>query len=315
MTTPGAGELQGVILAAGKGLRLQPFSQGLPKPLLPILDRSLLERQIEAMRELGIDEILVVVGHLGHHVVRTLGDGSQLGVRLSYVEQQETLGIAHALGRTESRVRGPFMLFLGDIYFETRDMSSLVEEFARDDVDGVLAVKVEEDVESLRRNFSVELDSMGFVRRVIEKPRHPHGELKGCGLYVLDDTFFDAVHRTPRSALRDEYELTDALQTFIDRGFRLVPAHVVERDFNLSYPADLLEINLQAMEREGLDVYVSESAVIDPGARLRSSVVMAGARLPAGARLDRCVVLPGEEVQPGEHERTIFAFGEAVQCP
>ena len=93
---PSAKDFQGVILAAGKGKRIQPFSSHTPKPLLPVLDRPLIVWQIEAMRELGIDEIVIVIGHLGHHVVSALGDGSRFGVRLEYVEQEHVLGIATA---------------------------------------------------------------------------------------------------------------------------------------------------------------------------------------------------------------------------
>ena len=97
MSAPSS-DLQGVILAAGKGTRIQPFSDHYPKPLLPVYDRPLLLWQVEAMRELGITDILIVIGHLGHRVVQALGDGSRWGVRIRYVEQEETLGIAqHAL--------------------------------------------------------------------------------------------------------------------------------------------------------------------------------------------------------------------------
>lgn len=308
------GTLFGVILAAGKGLRLKPFTEGLPKPLLPVRDQPLLERQILALRDLGVREVLIVIGHLGHHIAQRFGDGSSLGLRIEYVEQEETLGIAHALAQASGRIRGPFMLFLGDIYFETRELSTMVEEFERDDVDGVLAVKVEQDPEALRRNFSVELGADRFVERVVEKPRRPRGNLKGCGLYVFDDAIFDAIACTPRSALRDEYELTHAIQGFIDRGARLVPAHVVEQDLNLSVPRDLLELNLYELRRSGEANYVAESASVDPAASLTGSVVMAGARVAAGVRLEGCVVLPGERVDSGEHERTIFAFGATVAC-
>lgn len=313
-STPKA-PLYGVILAAGKGLRLKPFTEGLPKPLLPVRDQPLLERQILALRDLGVREILIVIGHLGHHIAQRFGDGSSLGLRIEYVEQEETLGIAHALAQAADRIRGPFMLFLGDIYFETRDLSTMVEQFQRNDVDGVLAVKVEENVAALRRNFSIEVAESGFVERVVEKPRHPRGKLKGCGLYVFDDAIFEAIACTPRSALRDEYELTHAIQGFIDRGARLVPAHVVEQDLNLSVPRDLLELNLYELRGSGEANYIAETASVDPGAKLEGSVVMSGARVGAGVRLDRCVVLPGERVESGEHERTIFAFGGLVACP
>ena len=82
---------------------------------------------------------------------------------------------------------------------------------------------------------------------MIEKPQHPPSRLKGCGLYLFDPIFFDAVRRTPRTAMRDEYEITDAIQIFIDDGHRVRAARVIRDDLNLSYPADLLDINLKLL--------------------------------------------------------------------
>lgn len=309
-----AGQFQGVILAAGKGKRIRPFSDRYPKPLLPVLDRPLLAWQIEAMRGLGIRDVTIVIGHLGHRVVEELGDGSKFGVRLSFVEQDEMLGIAHAVGQLEPHVTRPFLLFLGDIFFETAGLESMLESFQRPDVQAVLAVKVEPDPAALRRNFTVEADEDGFVRRVIEKPRHPRTDLKGCGLYLFDPAIFDSIRRTPRTALRDEYELTDAIQIFIHDGYGVVPASVVQRDLNLSEPRDLLELNLHVLESGGRSAFVAPSASVPDGARVERSIVMAGAVLDPGAALEECVVLPGERVPAGQHRRSIFASGRAVAC-
>lgn len=307
-------DLEGVILAAGKGTRIQPFSDHYPKPLLPVFNRPLLLWQVEAMRELGITDILIVVGHLGHSIVASLGDGSRYGVRIRYVEQQETLGIAHAVGQLEPHVTRPFLLFLGDIFFETRDLASMLERFDEPEVDGVLAVKLEEDREAMRRNFSVEVGPEGFVTRVVEKPRMPRTNVKGCGLYLFDLSIFDAVRATPRTALRDEYELTTTIQIFVDDGFGVVPASVVERDLNLSNPPDLLALNLHVMQREGHTTFVAEDATVEAGAQVERSLVMGGAFVPAGATLTECLVLPGERVPKGQHRRTIFASGLEVPC-
>ena len=306
--------LEGVILAAGKGTRIQPFSDHYPKPLLPVFDRPLLLWQVESMRQLGITDILIVVGHLGHRVVESLGDGSKYGVKIRYVEQQETLGIAHAVGQLEPHIERPFLLFLGDIFFETRNLASMLDAFERPGVDGVLAVKVEPDCEAMRRNFSVELNDEGFVRRVVEKPQHPRTNLKGCGLYLFDLEIFDAVRATPRTALRDEYELTHTIQIFVTDDHGVVPAEVVESDLNLSNPQDLLDLNLHVMRREGHDCFVAEGATVDPAGSVRSSVVMEGAHVPTGAHLEDCLVFPGEEVPQGHFRRAIFAAGLEVSC-
>lgn len=310
-TEPG---IQGVILAAGKGKRLQPFSHHTPKPLLPVLDRPLIVWQILAMRDLGIEEIVIVIGHLGHYVVQALGDGEEFGVKLSYVEQENVLGIAHAVGQLEPVVQRPFLLFLGDIFFEIEDLGKMVELFQEDGVDGVLAVKVEKDPDAIRRNFTVDLDDDGRVQRVIEKPRHPRTNLKGCGLYLFDTTIFDAVRRTPRTALRDEYELTDSIQIFVDYGYGVVPAPIVQSDLNLSGPEDLLELNLHVMRTAGHTRYLAESTSVSEDAQIEESVVMSGARIESGVQLHRCLVLPNEVVRAGSYRDTIFAGGIEVPC-
>ena len=313
MTTTNS-SVQGVILAAGKGTRIRPFSDHYPKPLLPVFDRPLLLWQVEAMRELGITDILIVIGHLGHRVVQSLGDGSKWGVNIRYVEQEETLGIAHAVGQLEPHLDQPFLLFLGDIFFETKQLGSMLEAFDREGVDAVLAVKIENDQAAMRRNFSVEVGENGFVSHVVEKPRYPRTNLKGCGLYLFDVSIFDAVRATPRTALRDEYELTTTIELFVQSGHGIVPAEVIEADLNLSAPPDLLDLNLHVMRQRGIDCHIAEGAFVDGDATVDSCVIMEGARIEAGANLHECLVLPGEVVRAGKWSRSIFASGQEVSC-
>lgn len=293
MTSPhweGSDELLGVILAAGKGTRIHPFSEHYPKPILPILGKPLLQHQVEILRDLGVQRVIIVIGHFGFEIVRTLGDGSELGVSIEYVDQGPTLGIAHALSKLEPRIDAPFMLFLGDIFFVHRDLGSMVEMLRDPDVHGVLAVKEEPSVAAIRRNFVVLENDEGLVRRVIEKPQYPRTDLKGCGLYLFDPLFFDAVRRTPRSALRDEYEITDAIQIFIDDGHAVKAAHVIEEDLNLSYPQDLLDINL-AVLGDGND-HRGEGVVLADGASTEHCVLMDGCEVVEPIRLHDCLVFP-----------------------
>ncbi len=311
-------DLLGIILAAGKGTRMLPFSESWPKPLLPIGGKPLLLHQIEAMRELGIREILIVIGHLGFEIVRNLGDGSIHGVSLKYVEQEETLGIAHAVGRLERHVDRPFLLFLGDIFFETRNLGRMIEKMgngAKGDTAGVLAVKKEEDPLAIMRNFVVHLADDGSVRRVVEKPRHPRTNLKGCGLYLFDTAFFDAVRRTPRTAMRDEYEITDAIQIFIDDGWRVEAAEVVEEDLNLSFPGDLLDLNLHFLESHGKDRILGNGVKIAEGAEVLRSVVMDGAVIENPVMMKECLVFPGTIVsRTGKIRRMILTPEQEVPC-
>lgn len=305
----------GVILAAGKGTRMRPFSEHWPKPILPVLGKPLMAYQLEMMASMGIRKVVVVVGHLGHEVVRALGDGSAWGVSIQYVEQEEMLGIAHAVGRLEAHVDRPFFLFLGDIFFVTENLDEMLIRFRRDQLGGVLACKREPDLEAMKRNFAVIAGDDGVVTRVVEKPRFPRTDLKGCGIYLFDQSFFDAVRRTPRTALRNEYEITDAIQIFLDDGYSVAAAEVVKADMNVSYPKDLLDLNLLLLEQRGGDSWVADGVEGVDGATLRRSVVMAGSRLGAGAELEECLCFPGATVPAGRaRRRAIFTADSEIRC-
>lgn len=250
-------QLIGVILAAGKATRMWPFSARYPKPILPVCNKPLIEYQIMEMKGLGITEILIVIGHLGFEISRSLGDGRQYGIRIRYIDQRETIGIAHAVGQLEEYIDRPFLMFLGDIFFEVRDLDLMVQAL-NEGANAVLAVRDDENPDAIRRNFAVVLNEKGVVKRVIEKPRHAPNRLKGCGLYLFDPHIFDAIRRTPRTAARDEYEITEAIQVLIDDGFEVRIAEVVSFDINVTFPCDLLASNLRQLRRQNVTRVVGD---------------------------------------------------------
>lgn len=286
-----AAEFMGAILAAGRGTRMTPFGEQYPKPLLPIGNRPVIEYQIETMRDLGIREIVVLIGHKGYMITKALGDGSRHGVKLRYVEQTKTLGIAHAVGQLETILTKPFLLMLGDIFFITSELGALMATFRETGCAAVLAAKEERDPVAIRKNFSIMTAADGLVTRVIEKPRHAQNRLKGVGLYLFDPVIFDAIRRTPRTAMRDEYELTEAIQVMIDDGAATRVSACVEDDINLTTPADLLRCNLLYARASGMQNLVAESARLHPGARLDAAVIGANAEVRAPIRISRSVVL------------------------
>lgn len=283
-------EIKGVILAAGKGARIYPISERYPKPMLPIINRPLMHYQLESMASIGIKEVIVVIGNMGYEIVNRMGTGSDYAVKIRYVEQKETLGIARALGTLEGLLQTPFMMFLGDIFFRSDRLGAMVDAMEDEDVKCVLATKIEEDPEMIKRNFSVIFDEDGFVRRVIEKPRHSTNKHKGCGIYLFNPQIFDAIRRTPRTAMRDEYEITDSIQILINDGARVKGLDVIEQDTNLTTPNDLLGLNLAELARLRKVNLVAEDAVVDPGAVLKNCVVGSKARISTPLALTNCVV-------------------------
>ncbi len=300
---------QGVILAAGHGSRMGPFGDAVPKPIAPICNKPLLAYQLEYMRRLNIQDVVVVIGHLGHRIIHVLGDGAQFGVNIQYIEQEKRLGLAHAVGQLEPHMDRPFLLMLGDIFSEMAHPDGIIAEYELNDSAAVIAVREETDPEAVKRNFSVHLRDDCTVRRVIEKPRHVSNLLKGCGIYLFDLPIFDAIRRTPRTALRDEYELTDSIQILIDYEYPVRIAPVVEWDMNITFIGDLIACCVHQLNALGKRCLVGEACLIAEGVELIDTVLGDNATIAQPMILERCVVLPGVRVDGGRHYRdTVFTL-------
>jgi dTDP-glucose pyrophosphorylase len=236
-------------------------------------------------------------------------------VSIQYVEQEEMLGIAHAVSRLESHVDRPFFLFLGDIFFVTENLRHMLDRFRAGNLGGVLACKREPNLEAIKRNFVVHTDGAGVVNRVVEKPRFPRTDLKGCGIYLFDQSFFDAVRRTPRTAMRNEYEITDSIQIFLDDGYKVEAGEVVKADMNVSYPADLLDLNLLLLQQSGKADWLAPDVKIGKGSTLARCVAMAGAEVGDGCALTECLLFPGAKVPAGRvRRRSIFTADAEIRC-
>ena len=283
------GEFMGVLLAAGKGSRMGALSEYFPKPILPIANKPLLVHQVELLARLGITEIVVLIGYKGYEITKVLGDGSRYGVQLHYVEQTQMLGIAHALGQLEAIIDRPFLLFLGDIYFVPKDIAAMLTAHRDQSGGAVLATKFETDPKAIMRNFSV-VEQDGRVLRVIEKPRHVTNQVKGVGLYCFDLSIFDAIRRTHRTAMRDEYEITEAIQVLIDDGEYVTTVNAVHDDINMTFPDDLLELNVALAKQSETGNLIHPDAKISGDAKLNNCVIGLGAQIEGAIEMSNCLV-------------------------
>lgn len=289
----------GVILAAGKGSRMRQLPTNLPKPALPILGKPIVHYQLEMMAKMGIKKAIVVIGQRGSEIVHAIEDMPATGVSVEFVEQEDPQGIANSLGRLENQIDGPFILFLGDIYFHAPNIVAILEEFSKPGVRAVLGAIHEEDEAVIAKNFCILSDAEGRATRVIEKPRFPSSNLKGVGVYVFDRVVFDAIRRTPKTALRNEYEITESIQIMIDDGHHVRPCACIEADLNITDPKDLLAVNLKVLDYQGLDSFVANNAVVPADAVLEKAVIGEGAIVGAGATIKNSIVFPGAKVPDG----------------
>ena len=294
--------ISGVILAAGKGSRLYPITEKIPKPLVPIGDKPLIEYQLDILKKLGIKKCYIVIGYFGYEIAKLLGNGDRYGIEIEYVEQKEALGIANALTHASQRFNGneKFLLMLGDIFFETGDIHAMVALMEAKGANAVLATKVEDNPDALKKNFAIHHNGDGRVYKVVEKPTKLVNNLKGCGMYLFDSNIFEAVNRTPRTALRNEYELTDSIQIFIDSGYNVYYSNVINDDLNITFIQDLYNINMDYLEKSDKNVVMGKNVDIAKNVQFDKVVIGRDVKIDEDVVLTDTLVLSEAHIKKGE---------------
>ena len=204
----------GVIPAAGKGNRISelPLTRILPKPMLPILNKPILEYVIENMKSVGVETIYLIVGHKKEVIQEYFQNGKEWNINIEYIEQRELRGIAHAINLTRNYVNEPFMVILGDDLTIAKSLDNLAETFWKNRAWIVEGVVPESDIEVLRRTCCVVLeDNKEKIKDIIEKPVKPKSNLRGTGVYLFDSIVFEFIEKTPISKKRNEKEITDTM--------------------------------------------------------------------------------------------------------
>ena len=209
--------MKGIILAAGKGTRLYPMTYPVCKPLLPIYDKPMLYYPLDVLLRAGIRDILIITPPRGEMEFfrRLLGDGSSLGVRISYMEQPVARGIADALILSEEFVNGDrTCLVLGDnVFFSPHFDDSLEKAMETEEGAVIFGYKVEDP-----RPFGVvEFDENGNVISLEEKPQEPKSNYIVPGLYFYDGNAAAMAGQLQPSA-RGELEITDLNRVYMHQG-------------------------------------------------------------------------------------------------
>jgi len=197
-----------------------------------------------------------------------------------------------------SDLTGPFLLVLGDCFFLADDFDRLVARL--DQGASAIVAKTERNRKSISATCELLTDQTGRILELLEKPIFPKGELKGCGFYGLQPTILDSVARTPRTALRDEYELTLSLDLHVKSGHAMYAEQLQVWECNFTCPRDVLECNLEWLQRRGETHFIGRGATIEDGSTLKRVVVGSDARVSRGATLDEVVVFPNAFVPAGE---------------
>jgi glucose-1-phosphate thymidylyltransferase len=319
--------LKGLILSGGKGTRLRPITHTSAKQLVPVANKPVLFYGIEAMAEAGIEQVgIIIAPETGPEIEAAVGDGSRFGVLISYIVQDEPLGLAHAVLTAEAFLgSSPFVMYLGDNLLQG-GISDLVAAFRDSAPDALILLTPVPDPEhyGVAELAAAADGEVGRVVRLVEKPSQPETDLALVGVYMFTAAVHDAARAIAPSA-RGELEITDAIQHLVDAGMRVEP-HIVQGWWkDTGRLDDMLEANrlildnlIERVEGELIDSQVDGRVVIEPGARLERTIVRGPAIVGAGARLTDCYIGPytaigeGCRISGAEVEHSILLAGCTV---
>lgn len=223
-----------VIPAAGRGSRLMPLTEDKPKCLVKIGDRPLLSYVMDSVYNYA-ERYIITIGYKGEQIKNEYGN-SYRGKRIYYVEQDELKGLAHSLYQAREGVkdRYSFMTILGDNIFNT-DMNPMLNKLHP--ADGVIMVEDIGDIEKAKRYGVCNIEGDRLIR-IDEKPDNPQSTIVSTGLYVFDKDILDCYEYIEPSD-RGEYEITDLINEFIDRGNEVRTVMMEGERVDVGYPEDI----------------------------------------------------------------------------
>lgn len=235
--------MKGLILSGGKGTRLRPLTFTQAKQLVPVANKPVLFYGIEALQEAGIKEIGIVVGDTKDEIKEAAGDGSRWGLRITYIDQEAPLGLAHAVKISEGFLGDePFVMYLGDNILKS-GIKSLVKEFKEKKPNSLILLTEVPDP----RLFGVAELKDGKVVRLVEKPKKPMSNLALVGVYMFDFHVFEAINAI-KPSWRNELEITDSIQYLVDHGYEVHPHLVSGWWKDTGKIEDILEANRLILE-------------------------------------------------------------------
>ena len=319
--------MKALILAGGAGTRLRPITHTRAKQLVPVANKPILFYGIEAMVAAGITEIGVIVGDTRAEVMQALGDGSRFGAAITYIPQDDPLGLAHCVLIARNFLADDdFVMYLGDNLLE-QDLGAFVAAFeaacagAHPPVAQILLKQVPDP----HRFGIATLDAAGHVVELVEKPDDPPSDLALVGVYLFTPRVHDAVAAI-RPSERGELEITDAIQWLLDQGERVRCELLTGWWIDTGKLTPLLEANRLLLEKieTRIDGSVDQAStiegrvVIGAGAEIINSTIRGPVAIGTGTRVQDSFVGPfsavgnGCVVQHSEVEHSVIMDDSSI---
>ncbi|MFC2007079.1 bifunctional sugar-1-phosphate nucleotidylyltransferase/acetyltransferase [Chloroflexota bacterium] len=284
---------QAIILAAGEGQRLRPFTTNRPKSMLSIADKPILEYVIEALAQNGIRNIVIVVGYKKEQVFDSIGSGERLGVDITYVSQDKQLGTAHALAQSKTVAEDEFLVLPGDNLIEADTIAGFV---------GVKpgAVLVKSVANPVR--YGVVTLERGLVKGIAEKPKEADSNMVNTGIYALNSEIFDFIGT--------ELDIPDVLNDMMAKDHTFTALETDGTWLDVVYPWDIISLNEAVLGK----IQTSQGGTIETGVALKGQVVVGKDTV---IRSNSYIVGPvvigsGCDIGPGVCIRSATSIGDNV---
>lgn len=276
--------MKGIILHGGHGTRLRPLTHTGPKQLLPIANKPMSQYCLESLIDGGITDIVIIIGGNGANKVQEYyGNGDKFGAKITYVVQEYPKGIAHAIRLCKDFIgNDKFVVFLGDNILK-KNIKEYVTKFEESEaIASILLCEVDNPTQ-----FGIADVKDGVIKQIMEKPKNPPTNLAVTGIYFLTAGIFEIIDNL-KPSWRNEYEITDALEMSLQKGYKLTYDMVTDYWKDTGTPQDIIHANkviLDDMEpyfygirEDGSsmsgNVMVGKGTIIKKGATLIGPVII-----------------------------------------
>src|SRR5437764_192632 len=276
--------MKAVILAAGEGARMGPFTASVPKVMIPVGNRPRLESTVQSVVENGVRDLVLVVGYRRERIQSHFQDGKAFHARITYVTQTKQLGTAHAVAEARSHLDGPFLVLNGSNLVDGRFVEDLLGSGGKP---AVLITQSERP-----RSYGVATVEGDRLVAITEKPVEMISNLINTGAYALDERIFEEIDRLAKDG---KHDLPSAVSALAER----TPVLAIRTEgtwVDALYPWDLLRLNATALK----GTHEVRSGTIEPAVTIRGRVSIGdGCVIRSGAYLQGPLSLgPGCEIGP-----------------
>lgn len=310
--------MKGLILSGGRGTRLRPLTHTRAKQLVPIGNKANLDYAIEDLKHVGISDIVVIVSpETGFEVKQHLGSGERHGVKLTYIVQDQPLGLAHAVKVAQPALgESPFVMYLGDNLL-SGGIGHLLESYKK----GADACILITEVANPGAFGVAVLDDFGRIVKLVEKPKTPISPWALVGVYLFGPTIFEIIDGLKPSP-RGELEITDAIQGLLDKHFTVHCEKVRGWWKDTGKPEDLLDANRLVLSRleRNIQGHVENSELvgeieIEAGATVIHSRLRGPISIAAGAHIEHAYIGPYTSIGVGARvEHAEIEYSILMQC-